>query len=76
MFGDMGHGSILLAFGIYLIMNAEKLKENKIGKAICAYRYLFMLMGIMATYSGAIYNEFFAIKPNLFGSCYMMNNPL
>lgn len=33
-------------------------------------------MGIMATYAGLIYNEFFAIKPNLWGSCYNINNPV
>lgn len=37
---------------------------------------MFALMGIMATYAGFIYNEFFAIKPNLWGSCYNINNPV
>lgn len=40
---------------------------------IARYRYLFAMMGAMATYSGMVYNEFFAIKMNLFGSCYKMN---
>ena len=70
MFGDMGHGSVLFAFALYLVMNAEKLKETKVGKALVGPRYLFLLMGIMATYAGFIYNEFFAIKPNIWGSCY------
>jgi V-type H+-transporting ATPase subunit a len=75
MFGDMGHGSVLFAFALYLVMNAEKLKETKVGKALVGPRYLFLLMGIMATYAGFIYNEFFAIKPNLWGSCYNINVP-
>jgi hypothetical protein len=32
-------------------------------------------MGLMATYCGAIYNEYFAIKPNMFGSCFNLNWP-
>lgn len=76
MFGDMGHGSVLLAFALYLVFNAEKLRQSKAGKGIIKVRYLLLLMGIMATYAGFIYNEFFAIKPNIFGSCYQMNNPI
>lgn len=38
-------------------------------------RYVFLLMGIMATYCGLVYNEFFALSLNLFGSCYDMNVP-
>jgi len=32
------------------------------------------MMGAMATYAGMVYNEFFAIKMNLFGSCYKFND--
>ena len=32
-------------------------------------------MGIMSTYSGLIYNEFFAIPTNIFGTCYKLNDP-
>jgi len=41
---------------------------------IARYRYLFAMMGAMATYAGMVYNEFFAIKMNLFGSCYKFND--
>jgi V-type H+-transporting ATPase subunit a len=34
MFGDMGHGSILASFGLFLVFNYETLKKNKIMKAI------------------------------------------
>lgn len=75
MFGDMGHGSILAAFGLFLVFNYETLKKNKVMKAIAQQRYLLMLMGFMATYCGMIYNDFFAIQVNFWGSCYDLNNP-
>jgi len=39
-------------------------------KEIMPLRYLFLLMGIFATYCGLIYNDFFSLKLDLFGSCY------
>jgi len=41
---------------------------------VAKYRYLFTMMGLMATYCGMIYNEFFALKLNMFGTCYTMND--
>ena len=71
MFGDMGHGSIILAGGLYLTLNAENLK-NAGGTAatFVPFRYLFLMMGIMSVYCGFIYNEFFAMNTNVFTSCY------
>ena len=69
MFGDMGHGSIVLSFGIYLVMFAEKLKKGALAPFV-QMRYLFLLMGFMSCYCGFIYNEFFAINTNIFDSCY------
>lgn len=31
---------------------------------------MIVLMGFFATYNGLVYNEFFAIPMDLFGSCY------
>lgn len=73
MFGDLGHGSILLFFALYLTLRYESFKDSKVLRAIGAYRYLLLLMGIMACYCGAIYNDFFALQMNLFGSCYDLN---
>ncbi len=33
-------------------------------------RYLIIMMGFFAFYNGWIYNEFFAIPMEVFGSCY------
>lgn len=67
MFGDIGHGGVLLAFGIWLIRdpNAKKILGD-----VYSIRYLVLMMGSFAFYSGWIYNEFFSIPWNVFGSCY------
>jgi len=60
MFGDMGHGSIIMLFGMILMLFNDKLKDGAF-KSVLPVRYLLFLMGFMATYCGFIYNEFFAI---------------
>lgn len=69
MFGDIGHGGLLLIFGILLCFLNEKLK-NTAGEAFGTIRYLILMMGLFAFYNGWIYNEFFAIPMEVFGSCY------
>lgn len=72
MFGDMGHGSILALFALYVIMFAKRLQSPQM-KWVLKARYLLFIMGIMSTWAGLIYNEFFAMPTNLFGSCYNYN---
>ena len=67
MFGDIGHGGVLLGFAIWLTNSA---KAKKIVPEVYPLRYLFLLMGIFSFYSGWIYNEFFSIPLNVFGTCY------
>lgn len=69
MFGDMAHGSLMLLLGIFLCLINDKLKGTSL-EAAGQLRYLLVLMGIFATYMGFIYNEFFAIPIEFFGSCY------
>jgi len=73
MFGDIGHGLILLLFAIYICVNAEEIKniKNSLFKPLLPGRYLLLFMGFFAFYCGCIYNEFFSIAvPFLGGSCY------
>lgn len=72
MFGDMGHGSIIMIFGLFLVMFNSCFKNGSC-KSVLPLRYLLFLMGFMATYCGFIYNEFFAIPVNFFGTCYNKN---
>jgi V-type H+-transporting ATPase subunit a len=69
MFGDIGHGLLLLIVGIILCLISDKLKNTSM-EAFATIRYLILLMGVFAFYNGWIYNEFFAIPTDIFGSCY------
>jgi V-type H+-transporting ATPase subunit a len=74
MYGDIGHGSILALAAIYLILTADKIKNdrtiNEILKNIYSARYMILGMGICSVYAGLIYNDFFSLGLNLFGTRY------
>jgi len=69
MFGDIGHGLALLLLGLFLVKNNDTLGYGSL-RAVFRLRYLFSLMGFFALFCGLIYNDFFSIPWNLFGSCY------
>lgn len=73
MFGDMGHGSLVLIGGMILTIGGKDFVKGGMFEAFGMARHLILLMGIMAFYCGFIYNEWFAIPTNLFGSCYDIN---
>ena len=103
MFGDVGHGLILLFITLYLfnlanknrkkqgVINSDELpfinndknnnnnsqeinildsSEDSMLKSFVQYRYFFLLCSIFGIFCGLLYNEFFAIPLNLFGTCY------
>ena len=69
MFGDIGHGGALFAFGAYLVYKGKDLLNTPLAD-IVPLRYLLAMMGFFAFYCGFIYNDFLALPTNLFGSCY------
>ena len=69
MFGDIGHGGLLMIVGILLCIFNDKIKKTPLAAA-SSVRYLLLLMGLFGFYNGWIYNEFFAIPLEVFGSCY------
>jgi len=78
MFGDIGHGFILLLFAVYLCLFADEIKNNKksLLKPLVSARYLLLMMGFFAFYCGWIYNEFFSIAlPVWGGTCYKGERP-
>ncbi len=71
MFGDIMHGGVLFIYGLYLLKNYEKLKENKsVLMPFLPLRFLFTLMGFFAFFAGWIYNDFASIPLDIFGSCF------
>lgn len=82
MFGDIGHGFLLMLAGLYLTAKSEAYKKlGGMWQGIQSLKYMFTMMGFFAMYNGFIYNDFFAVKLPLFSSCYTEddsdpNNPV
>ena len=68
MYGDIGHGLILLLFSLYLILFEKDLTKS-ILKPFLFAKYFLLLMGIFATYCGLLYNDFLSMPVDA-GSCY------
>ena len=71
MYGDVGHGSCLLLAGLYLVMTESQREGKRLGELMGGLhlgRYLILLMGVFAVYNGFIYNDFFALSLDIFGS--------
>jgi V-type H+-transporting ATPase subunit a len=70
MYGDIGHGSLLLAGGIYMLRNGQGMKqsESELVKGFYSARYLITAMGFFAVYAGLMYNDFFSMGTALFTS--------
>lgn len=72
MFGDIGHGLLLLLFASYLCFNRDELIANNSAlKPAIKARYLLLLMGFFAFFAGWMYNDFLSIPINIFGTCYI-----
>ena len=72
MFGDVGHGGILLVTAIALCLAADLpfMKEGPL-KSVREARYMIVLMGFFSVFCGLLYNDFMSIPLQLFGgSCY------
>ncbi len=75
MFGDLAHGTFLLALGMYLCARKEWLKTG--GGALSSLvdaRYLVLLMGLFSAFAGFIYNDFASVPLTFGPSCYGAHN--
>lgn len=68
MFGDLGHGSALLIFTLFLF-----LKPNFFGPNLAKVKSLLLFMGFFSAFSGLIYNDFLSISVPIFSSCWKID---
>ena len=71
MFGDIGHGSLLLLLTLYIFFKKNYLYNiDSILKPLIQYRYFLLIMGIFSLFCGLIYNDFMGLPLSFFNSCY------
>ncbi|EFO26436.2 V-type proton ATPase subunit A [Loa loa] len=72
MFGDCGHGLIMLLCALFFIYREKQLEAARINDEIFQIffngRYVIFLMGCFSVYTGFIYNDAYSKSFNLFGS--------
>jgi len=66
MYGDIGHGMMLLVVGSLLIWRADDIRVSM--PVFHTSRYILFMMGFFATYVGFLYNDFFSLGLDLFDS--------
>lgn len=70
MFGDIGHGILLLLFAGYLVLSEKKFVGKDLGEILGMMfggRYVILLMAFFSIYTGLLYNEFFSMVTTIFG---------
>ncbi|KAH9385127.1 V-type H+-transporting ATPase subunit a [Nematocida major] len=70
MFGDVGHGLILVAIGAYLIRKEKTANFTDIFEMLFQARYLMVFMGVWSVYFGFLYADFMGYPFGEFISAY------
>ncbi|KAI5641381.1 hypothetical protein NE865_06419 [Phthorimaea operculella] len=76
MFGDAGHGLLMLSFSVWMLYNEKKFmaqrSTNEIWNIFFGGRYIMLLMSLFTLYTGFLYNDWFS-KPIRLKSNYWIN---
>lgn len=70
MYGDWGHGAVFFVLGLFLIFAEPSMRDNIAMQGILKVRYFIFMIGFFSMYNGLVYNEFFAISNDFFGTCF------
>jgi len=73
MFGDVGHGLMVLLIGILAVWKADDIKFSI--PTLYVARYMLFMMGLFAVYVGFLYNDAFSLGVNLFASHWQEGPP-
>ncbi|CAM9796435.1 unnamed protein product [Laminaria digitata] len=75
MYGDIGHGTVIFFLGLYLIFSyagvAGRRDMGELAGGLYLGRYMIAMMGFFSVYAGLIYNDFFSLPLDLFGSSWV-----
>lgn len=78
MFGDIGHGTCITLLGLYLIVSysgiAGRRDLGEMMNGMYMARFMIFMMGVFSVYAGLVYNDFFSLPLNLFGSSWTWTN--
>ncbi|OQV20904.1 V-type proton ATPase 116 kDa subunit a isoform 4 [Hypsibius exemplaris] len=79
MFGDVGHGTIMMLMALFMVIFQKFIMERNIHKSemlgmLFDGRYIILLMGFFSIYAGFIYNDAFGNAFNIFGSSWRVGN--